>query len=61
MLDGFLKNFIDGDEDEVKQPIFGFRTVSACSVWTYLCAPHLIEDGQLPIRGTLSSYLCFKF
>ncbi|KGN50613.1 7-deoxyloganetic acid glucosyltransferase [Cucumis sativus] len=51
VLDGFLKNFIDGDEDEVKQPIFGFRTVSACSVWTYLCAPHLIEDGQLPIRG----------
>lgn len=51
VLDAFFKNLVDAEDAEIKHPIFGFRTVSACSVWAYLCVPQLIEDGQLPIRG----------
>ncbi|XP_022995645.1 7-deoxyloganetic acid glucosyltransferase-like [Cucurbita maxima] len=51
ILDGLFKFLVDADDAEIKIPVFGFRTVSACSIWTYLSVPHLIQDGQLPIRG----------
>ncbi|KAK9282825.1 hypothetical protein L1049_011048 [Liquidambar formosana] len=28
-----------------------FRTISACSFWTYFCIPELIEAGELPFTG----------
>ncbi|XP_022138954.1 7-deoxyloganetic acid glucosyltransferase-like [Momordica charantia] len=51
ILDGFFKFLVDADDDGVRIPILGFRTVSACSIWAYLSVPDLIQDGQLPIRG----------
>ncbi|XP_023542037.1 7-deoxyloganetic acid glucosyltransferase-like [Cucurbita pepo subsp. pepo] len=51
ILDGFFKFLVDADDAEIKIPIFGFRLLSACSVWTYFCVHDLIQDGQLPIRG----------
>ncbi|CAL0311843.1 unnamed protein product [Lupinus luteus] len=31
--------------------IIHFRAVSACSIWSYLCSPKLLECNELPIRG----------
>lgn len=30
--------------------VIAFRTFSACCLWTYLCLPRIIEEGQLPVR-----------
>ena len=37
--------------EELGIPIFHFRTISACSFWSYFCFPDLVESGELPIRG----------
>ncbi|XP_065010669.1 7-deoxyloganetic acid glucosyltransferase-like [Musa acuminata AAA Group] len=33
---------------EVGVPAMFFRTVSACSIWSYLCIPELLRTGELP-------------
>ncbi|KAL5991632.1 hypothetical protein ACLOJK_012541 [Asimina triloba] len=38
--------------DELEIPIFSFRTVSACSFWSYFRIPQLVEAGELPFGGT---------
>ncbi|THU42475.1 hypothetical protein C4D60_Mb00t19940 [Musa balbisiana] len=33
---------------ELGVPAMFFRTVSACSIWSYLCIPELLRTGELP-------------
>ncbi|XP_022942863.1 7-deoxyloganetic acid glucosyltransferase-like [Cucurbita moschata] len=51
ILDGFFSFLVDINDDFVKVPIFCFRSLSACSSWSVLSIPNLIQHGQLPIKG----------
>ncbi|KAJ8760221.1 hypothetical protein K2173_011091 [Erythroxylum novogranatense] len=37
---------------EIGIPVIHFRTVSACSYWSYFCIPDMIKAGELPIKGS---------
>ncbi|XP_071734486.1 7-deoxyloganetic acid glucosyltransferase-like [Rutidosis leptorrhynchoides] len=36
---------------EINVPLIYFETVSPCALWTYLCLPKLIEDGEVPFNS----------
>ncbi|RVW60880.1 7-deoxyloganetic acid glucosyltransferase [Vitis vinifera] len=50
IADGIMSFTID-IANEVGIPIISFRTISACSFWTYFSALKLIESGELPLKG----------
>lgn len=47
IADGLMPFAIDVSE-KVGIPAIIFRTISACSFWAYLCAPKLLEIGEIP-------------
>ncbi|XP_077238883.1 7-deoxyloganetic acid glucosyltransferase-like isoform X1 [Tasmannia lanceolata] len=47
VADGIMM-FATDVADEVGIPILTFRTISACSFWSYFCIPGLAENGELP-------------
>lgn len=53
IVDGIMGFALDAiDAGEVTGiPIIYFRTVSACSFWSYFCIPQLIQAGELPFIG----------
>ncbi|KAK9283593.1 hypothetical protein L1049_011842 [Liquidambar formosana] len=50
IADGILSFAIDA-ANEIGVMSIAFRTVSACSLWTYFCFPKLVEAGELPFKG----------
>ncbi|CAA0826209.1 UDP-glycosyltransferase 85A1 [Striga hermonthica] len=50
ILDGAL-TFVNPVADELGIPHIVFRTVSACSFWSYFNVEAIIEAGELPLRG----------
>ncbi|XP_058109350.1 7-deoxyloganetic acid glucosyltransferase-like [Magnolia sinica] len=49
IADGIMTFTIDV-ADELAIPIIAFRTISACSFWSYFCIPKLIQAGELPFK-----------
>ncbi|KAK1293742.1 UDP-glycosyltransferase 85A4 [Acorus calamus] len=49
VADGIMSFLIDLAE-ELVIPVFCFRAISACCLWSFLCLPRLIEDGVLPFH-----------
>ncbi|KAJ8528456.1 hypothetical protein K7X08_022148 [Anisodus acutangulus] len=49
IADGILSMAADVAE-EINLPIIYFRTISACSFWSYFCIPELIQAGELPLK-----------
>ncbi|KAK1316069.1 UDP-glycosyltransferase 85A5 [Acorus calamus] len=49
VTDGIMSFLIDLAE-ELVIPVFCFRAISACCLWSFLCLPRLIEDGVLPFH-----------
>ncbi|KAL5550188.1 hypothetical protein UlMin_000364 [Ulmus minor] len=47
IADGIISFALDVAE-ELGIRIITFRTISACSFWTYFCLPKLVENGELP-------------
>ncbi|KAJ8747351.1 hypothetical protein K2173_012931 [Erythroxylum novogranatense] len=43
---------------EIGIPVIHFRTVSACSYWSYFCIPDMIKAGELPIKGMETFLRC---
>lgn len=52
--DGIFGSLTNELGQELGIPVVFFRTVSACCLWAYFCAPKLFESNELPIRG-----MCF--
>ncbi|XP_077216052.1 7-deoxyloganetic acid glucosyltransferase-like [Tasmannia lanceolata] len=50
IADGVMTFTIDVAQ-EVGIPIIVCRTASACSFWSNLCIPRLIEEGEVPFQG----------
>lgn len=50
IADGILSVALDVAQ-EMKVPVFYFRTIAACSFWAYFCIPQLIEAGEMPFAG----------
>ncbi|RWV96858.1 hypothetical protein GW17_00040399 [Ensete ventricosum] len=50
IADGIMTFAVD-IASEVGVPAMFFRTVSACSIWSYLCIPELLRTGELPFPG----------
>ncbi|XWS67160.1 hypothetical protein CRYUN_Cryun05aG0263300 [Craigia yunnanensis] len=50
IADGIMSFAIDVAE-ELKIKVIIFRTISSCCLWSYLCVPRLIEQGELPLSG----------
>ncbi|THU50024.1 hypothetical protein C4D60_Mb06t15720 [Musa balbisiana] len=51
IADGFM-TFAADVARELGVPAMFFRTVSACSIWSYLCIPELLRTGELPFPGS---------
>ncbi|MCD7456793.1 hypothetical protein HAX54_033227 [Datura stramonium] len=49
IADGIL-SMVNDVAEEINLPIIYFRTVSACSFWSYFCIPELIQGGELPLK-----------
>ncbi|WOL02001.1 hypothetical protein Cni_G10720 [Canna indica] len=43
-----LMSFLMDVANELGIPAIFFRTVSACSIWSYFCVPNLLQNGELP-------------
>lgn len=54
-----LSSFTIDVAEEMRIPVFCFRTASACNFWAYFCVPKLIENGELPFKGTYVDYIYF--
>ena len=52
ICDAALAEFTTDIATELKIPIIIFQVLSACSVWALFSIPNLIENGEVPIRGT---------
>ena len=52
ICDAALAEFTTDIATELKIPIIIFQVLSACSVWALFSIPNLVENGELPIRGT---------
>ncbi|XVE76471.1 hypothetical protein DITRI_Ditri12bG0175900 [Diplodiscus trichospermus] len=50
IADGIMSFAIDVAE-ELKIKVIIFRTISGCCLWSYLCVPRLIEQGELPFSS----------
>ncbi|XP_055828357.1 7-deoxyloganetic acid glucosyltransferase-like [Solanum dulcamara] len=59
IADGILSMAADVAQ-EINLPIIYFRTVSACSFWSYFCIPDLIQAGQLPLKGNAMDLTLMK-
>ncbi|KAL1806177.1 hypothetical protein ACET3Z_029245 [Daucus carota] len=48
--DGVMRFTLDVGE-EIGVPVMYFRTISACSFWSYFCMNKLVEAGECPFKG----------
>ncbi|XP_031263646.1 7-deoxyloganetic acid glucosyltransferase-like [Pistacia vera] len=46
-----ILGFVSDVAKELKIPLIHFYIASACSFWTSLCTPDVIEAGELPLKG----------
>ncbi|WRX23315.1 hypothetical protein QQP08_015802 [Theobroma cacao] len=47
--DGLLSSSVIDVAEEFQVPVFAFRTLSACCIWTYFHVPKLVEEGDFPV------------
>lgn len=52
IVDGILSMAYEVAQ-EISLPVIYFRTISACSFWSYFCIPDLIQAGELPLKGKM--------
>lgn len=57
IVDGILAGPSTDVANELQIPIIHFRTISACSFWTYFCIPDAIKAGELPIKKGTAFFL----
>lgn len=51
IADGIFGRLTNELGQELRIPVVHFRTISACCLWAYFCAPRLFESDELPIQG----------
>ncbi|KAF3663737.1 7-deoxyloganetic acid glucosyltransferase [Capsicum annuum] len=59
IADGIL-SMADDAAEEINLPIIYFRTISACSFWSYFCIPELIQAGELPLKENAMDFTLTK-
>lgn len=50
ITDGVMKFTLDVGK-EIGVPVIYFRTISACSFWSYLCMNRVVEAAECPFKG----------
>lgn len=50
ITDGLMRFTLDVGK-EIGVPVIYFRTISACSFWSYFCMNKLIEAAECPFKG----------